>query len=319
MFRSIKAKHENSNKVKLPYRNKKFFTTGWDYQSFYVKKELGIIKLGRPQPKDENGKNKKPNPVICHVKTIPDNIVEIELIYTNKLCLAIKYKVEDTYKKIQSNNVAAIDLGEIHAITSIDNNGNALIITGRKLRSDKRLRNKEQGRIYNRISKCAKRSKQRKKYLKALNNLKVKFDAKILDSIHKITKLYVDYCVQNDIGTVYYGDLDSCTRGTAEDHIGSRNIRQKLSQWNYGLIMLQLENKLSRYNIKLIKVKEYYTSKKCPKCGKLNKPNGRNYCCECGYTMHRDVNGAINILNDNNTYGYKVTRYNKIIKYLRIA
>ena len=79
--------------------------------------------------------------------------------------------------------------------------------------------------------------------------------------------------------------------------------------------MLQLENKLSRHEIKLIKVKEYYTSKKCPACGLHNKPNGRNYECTCGYTMHRDVNGAINILNDNG--GFKVTSY-KNLKYLRV-
>ncbi len=92
-------------------------------------------------------------------------------------------------------------------------------------------------------------------------------------------------------------------------------MRQKLTQWNFGQIVQQLENKLSRHGIKLIKVKEYYTSKKCPVCGKLNKPNGRNYECECGYIMHRDVNGAINILNDNG--GFKVTKYNNL-KYLRV-
>ena len=32
MWKSIKAEHENSNKVKLPYKHKKYFTSGWDYQ-----------------------------------------------------------------------------------------------------------------------------------------------------------------------------------------------------------------------------------------------------------------------------------------------
>jgi putative transposase len=317
MFKSKIAKHENSNKVRLPYKMKKYFTTGWDYQALQVKKEEGIIKLGKPQPRNENGKKIKCAHVICHVKpeNIPNNIVEIELIYTNKLCLAIKYKVGDTYIKIKSDNVASIDLGEIHSITSIDNNGNAIIITGRKIRSDKRFRNKEQGVLFKRIAKCTKGSNQRKKYMKALNNLKTKFDAKELDSVHKITKLYENFCIQNDISTVYYGDLDSCTRDTSKDHISGKVVRQKLSQWCYGLIMLQLENKLSRHGIKLIKVKEYYTSKKCPVCGLHNKPNGRNYECTCGYAMHRDVNGAINILNDNG--GFKVQKYNNL-KYLRV-
>lgn len=314
MFESRKVNCEN-NKIKLPYKEKKYYNTYWSYQTVKINKEKGYITLSKPLKKDENGINKIQKPIKCYLKFIPDNIVEIELVYRNKLYLIVKYKIENNSVLIQSNNVAAIDLGEIHSIASIDTNGNAIIITGRKLRSDKRLRNKEQAAIYKRMSKCKRGSKQYKKYMRALNNLKTKYDFKILDSVHKITKLYEDYCIQNDIGTVYYGDLDSCSRGTKQDHVGGRVVRQKLSQWNFGEIMQQLENKLSRHGIQLIKVKEYYTSKKCPVCGKLNKPNGRNYECECGYIMHRDVNGAINILNDNG--GFKVTKYNNL-KYLRV-
>jgi putative transposase len=111
---------------------------------------------------------------------------------------------------------------------------------------------------------------------------------------------------------VYYGDLDSCTRGVDLNS----NVNQKLSQWNYGEIIRQLENKLDRHGISMIKVKEYNTSKKCPVCEKHNKPRGRNYECSCGYKMHRDINGAINILNDNSEF--KLTKYNNL-KYLRIS
>jgi len=234
MWKSIKTKHENSNKVKLPYKNKKYFTSGWDYQSIKVNYEKGIIKLSKPKIT-----NKQPKPVKCYAKTIPKNIVEIELVYKHKLMFVIKYKVEDIYKKINSDNKASIDLGEIHSITSIDNNGNAIIITGRKIRSDKRLRNKEQGKIRKRMAKCTKGSKQYKKYRKALNNLSKKFERKELDSIHKITKLYVDYCIQKDISTVYYGDLDSCTRNTKKRT--GKILGQKLNEWNYGLLIKQLE------------------------------------------------------------------------------
>lgn len=309
MWKSIKAKHENSSKVKLPYRHKKYFTTGWDKQSIKVNYEKGIIKLGKSEVNQ-----KRQKPVKCYTKTIPQNIVEIELIYKHKLILAIKYKEENNCKKINSLNKASIDLGEIHSITSIDNNGNAIIITGRKIRSDKRLRNKEQGKLRKRMSKCTKRSKQYRKYGKALNNLSKKFERKELDSIHKITKLYVDYCIQKDISTVYYGDLDSCTRNTKK-RMGKK-LGQKLNEWSYGLLVRQLENKLSRHGIKLVKVKEYYTSKKCPSCGKLNKSKGRNYICKCGYIQHRDVVGAINILNDNSEFN--IIKYNNL-KYLQIV
>jgi len=316
MFRSIKAKHENSSKVKLPYKIKKFYNTGWSHQNIKIYKDKGYLTLGKPVLPDKEYNYKRQKPIKCHLKFIPDNIVEIELIYRNGLKLAIKTKQENDNILIQSTNEASIDLGEIHSITSIDNNENAIIITGRKLREIKQLRNKHLGKLKSRMSKCTKGSKQYKKYSKAIWNLKYNTDKKILNIVHKTTKIYLNYCLQNNINKIYYGDLDDCTRNTKEEKRGNRKVRQKISQWNYGLIILQLQNKLSRYGIKLVKVKEYYTSKKCPVCGKHNKPNGRNYECRCGYKIHRDVNGAINILNDNSQYS--INKF-KNIKYLRIV
>lgn len=315
-WQSIKAKHSNSNKVKLPYKEKKFYNTGWTYQNIKINKDEGYITLAKPLIQDDLGIDRRQKPLKCFTKSLPDNIAEIELVYRDGLKLAIKYKLENDNILIQSNNESAIDLGEIHAITAIDNQGNAIIITGRKLREIKQLRNKQFANIHRKQSKCVRGSNQYKKYAKALYRLKRETDKKILDSVHKITKLYVDYCVINNISKVYYGDLDNCTRNTKQDGRGNKTVRQKLSQWCYGLLMLELENKLTRYGIKLEKVKEYYTSKKCPVCKSLNKPTGRNYICGCGYKMHRDVNGAINILNDNSQYN--ISSYTNL-KYLRIA
>jgi putative transposase len=313
MWNSIKTKHENSSKIKLPYKEKRYFNTGWDYQSIKVFYDEGYIRLAKPMVILPDGSKKKPKSIKCYAKTIPQNIVEIELLYRNGLKLAIKYKEPDIKHVIQSDNVVSIDLGEIHSITSIDNNGNSIIITGRKIRSIKRFRNKEQGKLKSKMSKCTKYSKQYKKYITALHRLELKGQNQILDGIHKTTKLYLDYCLENEISKVYYGDLDSCTRDTKE-RVG-KFVGQKLNQWNYGLLMQQLENKLTRYGIELVKVKEYYSSKKCPSCHKLNTPKGRKYKCKCGYKQHRDIVGAINILNDN--HGTELTHFTNM-KYLRI-
>jgi len=308
MFKSRKANHKNSYSVRLPYKEKKFMPTGWNQNCIVVDYENKIIKLARKM----NG-NVKLTPVICHCKTIPNYIVEIELIYKNGLYLAIKYKEPKVNENIISNNSAAIDLGEIHSITSIDNNGNAIIITGRKIREIKRYRNKEMGKLKSKMSKCEKGSNNYKKYNHALWNLKYKIDRQILDCVHKITKLYLDYCLENNISKIYYGDLDSCTRNSSE-RVG-KIAGQKLNQWNYGEIMQQLHNKLERYGIELVKVSEAYTSQTCPSCGKRHKPTNRNYICECGYTQHRDLVGAMNILNFNE--GTNLKEY-KTLKYLRI-
>lgn len=314
-WKSISAKHNNSHKVKLPYKNKKYFTSGWDYQSIRVDYDNGIIMLSKPKTMID-GKMRILKPIKCHSKSIPQNIVEVELVWRGRLYLAVKYKEHTTYKQIKSDNVAAIDLGEIHAVASMDNNGNAVIITGRQMRSYKRFRNKQQAELRAKMSKCTKDSKQWSKYQRAMDKVAFKSKRKTNDALHKITKHYVDYCVVRDIKRVYYGDLDSLTRNSKQNNVGHTFTRQKINQWEYGELIKLLEPKLSRHGIELIKVKEYYTSQKCPKCKNLNKPMGRNYVCGCGYTQHRDVVGAMNILNDN--AGTNI-QYYQVKKYLQIA
>ena len=92
---------------------------------------------------------------------------------------------------------------------------------------------------------------------------------------------------------------------------------QKLRDWCYGLLTLQLENKLSRYGIELVKISEAYSSQTCPRCGRRHKPVGRNYECQCGYKQHRDLVGAMNILNFNEKDVHIEEYVTK--KYLRIA
>lgn len=310
MFRSRKATHENNNKVKLPYKEKKYFVVGWNVFSYVIDYKNKILKLSKKV--DENGRPQKQ--VYCSFKTMPKHVVEIELIYRNGLCFAVKYKEPKVNENIKESNVASIDFGEIHSITSIDNNGNAIIITGRKLRSIKRLQNKEQAKLRSKRDKLTKGSRQYKKYSRAIYKLSVKTDKQILDCVHKISKLYLDYCIDNGISRVYYGDLDSCTRNSSE-RVG-KIVGQKLNDWCYGLLALQLENKLSRYGIEMIKVSEAYSSQTCPRCGHRHKPTNRNYECQCGYTQHRDIVGAMNILNFNEK-DIHIENYSSL-KYLRI-
>lgn len=311
MFRSMKAEHENSKKVKLPYKKKKYFVVGWNVFSYVIDYRNNEVRLSRKIGED---KKIKP-PVVCTFKTMPKHVVEIELVYRNGLCFAIKYKEPKANENIKQNNIAAIDFGEIHSITSIDNNGNAIIITGRKIRSIRRFQDKEKAKLCSKRDKIAKGSRQYRKYSRAIYKLSIKTDRQILDCVHKISKLYLDYCIQNGISKVYYGDLDSCTRNTS-DKINNF-VGQKLNDWCYGLLTLQLENKLSRYGIEMIKVSEAYSSQTCPHCSHRHKPVGRNYECQCGYKQHRDLVGAMNILNFNEKDVHIEEYVTK--KYLRIA
>jgi putative transposase len=293
MWKSIKAKHKNSRKVNLPYKLKNFLPTGWDYQAIFPdykkhKIELTSIKSRRKK-------------VTCRVKSMPQNIVEIELVYKGKYYLAIKYKEEDQTNLIQSDNMASIDLGEIHAITSIDNNGNCIIITNRKIRSLIRLKDKRQAELMSKRSNCIINSKMYKKYTKAIWKIKYEFDRKINDAIHKQTSLYLNWCIKNQISKVIYGNVDNTTRNSHGRL--NKNTNHKLNMWRFGKIIQQLNNKLTRFGIKLVKVDEYYSSQTCPHCGNKRRVSNRNYeCKKCSYKQHRDIVGAINILNNNLKY-----------------
>lgn len=48
----------------------------------------------------------------------------------------------------------------------------------------------------------------------------------------------------------------------------------------------------------VIILKKYKTTQMCSKCGRIHKMNlnNREYICECGNTIDRDLNSAINIL-----------------------
>jgi putative transposase len=308
MWESRKAKHKDSRKVELPYKEKKYFPTGWVTINIKFNKKRNRIYLTRPKP--EKGLAK---PVSCRTKSIPENIVEIELVYKDKYYLAIKYKEPDIENLIQSSNSASIDLGEIHAITSIDNNGNVIIITNRKVRSIIRLKDKRQGRITSLRTDCKKGSKHAKKFTKAIYKIKYKNDRRILNAVHKQSKLYLIWCLQHNIKTVYYGNVDSTTRNSSGKK--SKYINHKLNMWCFGKLIQQLENKLHRWGIDLICVSEAYSTKTCPNCGRLNKTTSRNYSCKCGYSQHRDIVGSMNILNKNT--GLKITRYKKK-EYLQI-
>ena len=71
----------------------------------------------------------------------------------------------------------------------------------------------------------------------------------------------------------------------------------------YGMFLSMLEYKLSDRNKYLIKVDKWFPSSQiCHCCGKIN-PEMKNLTirtmtCDCGLTMNRDQNAAINILRE---------------------
>ena len=212
---------------------------------------------------------------------------------------------------IVSDTKMGIDLGEIHSISATTNEGDALIVTNRLGRSFKRYRNKQKQKIQKKMSRCKKGSNRYKKLAKAKKRLQTKTSNKLKNLYHHTTKKAVQFAKEHNVSEIVCGDCKGVERNTKKKRRLDRNTRQKIAQLEYGTLIDQLTYKSKLNGIGFILEKESYTSQKCPKCGALHKMNGRTYKCrDCGYTAHRDVNGAWNILNKQ--YNFDIPLFNLV-------
>ncbi|PKM70277.1 MAG: transposase, partial [Firmicutes bacterium HGW-Firmicutes-18] len=81
------------------------------------------------------------------------------------------------------------------------------------------------------------------------------------------------------------------------------NFGKSVSDNGYGSFVSMLDYKLREQGKQLIKIDRWYpSSKRCSVCGKTKKTlllSERTYHCEnCGITLDRDHNAAINIKNE---------------------
>ena len=150
---------------------------------------------------------------------------------------------------------------------------------------------KKLAREQRKLSRCQKGSQNYKKQKKrvALCHEKIRNQRK--DFQHKLsTSLAESYdavCVE---------DLN--LKGMA----GGFHFGKGVHDNGYGLFLSMLEYKLEERGKYLIKVDCYFASSKiCSVCGKKKEElslSDRIYCCECGNRMDRDVNAAVNIMNE---------------------
>lgn len=295
---------------KYPYKQKKYFNTKWANNGFIIHPNGTIeLKMGRWERK-----NQPPIVVKIDKEQIPNGTVkEIEL---RKLMLCLSYENGEQPTTKKEGTIAAGDPGEIHAISAVSENGSSIIITGRKIRSIHRLRNKKIAELQKKMSKCKKGSRKWKKYNRAKQYILSKSEAQLKDCLHKTTKQLVDWCLEQNVKHFMIGDVEGVQRNKKKKR--SKLVNQKLSNWCFGKLYDYLKYKLEAKGITFEKVDESYTTQTCPVCGKKKKPSSRNFICACGYSQHRDVHSACNILTKH-LYGefrpMKITNH----KYLRIA
>jgi putative transposase len=237
---------------------------------------------------------------------------KIELTHENIARVEVKsgfayivYRVEDPPLK-QDGQVMGVDLGVIHTATTVKEDGEARIYTGRDLLSIQRYFNKEIGRAQSIVKK---QSHGKKEWSKRLSQLARKRARQIKHVLHAQTKAIVDDCVRSNVNVVVAGDLHNICKLRSDTKKPEKLVRarswgrvnnQKNHAWSFSQFTATLEYKLRREGILLVQVNEKATSKTCCRCGEIRKRNrktrGLYVCSKCGLHINADVNGAVNIL-----------------------
>ena len=284
-LKSARSLRKENPDIRYPYKNKKWFCVHWKKQA--IKVEGRSIHLS-------NGKGRQGITFKLPVELANCKPNCVELIWGNGYWFSITLEVEGK-QQVLGFNTAAIDMGEIHAITITDGE-EAEVISGRELRSVKRYRNKTIGKLARKQSRCKKGSHRWKRLQAVKSKVIAECERRTKDLNHKITRLAVDWCIEHDIKTLAIGDITGIAQNTKSEKRLNRKNRQKISQWEFYKQRQYLEYKCDEVGIETTLESEHGTSKTCPRCGNQYKPNGRNYNCPaCNLKIHRDVVGASNI------------------------
>ncbi|MCL6477090.1 MAG: transposase [Peptococcaceae bacterium] len=286
--RTRELREKDHTDWRYPYRKKYFFTVTWKksaitHNGTYLKlsNKRGVKSLELTLPE--------------HLK---DAVIhQVQLVWhRNGYWLHVTVE-KPALSKVQGNVFAAADPGEVHALALTDGE-DALVISGRLLRSLARLRNKELRKFQRAISRTKKGSRRRKKLMAAKYEFLNWIERQMEHVLHAISAIVVSWCKERNVKKLFYGDPSG-----VRDRDCGRKHNQRMSQWPFGWLRKLVEYKLKRHGIELEKKEEHGTTGTCPECAEYTKQTGRVYKCgnkECGFAgAHRDVVGASGILDVN--------------------
>lgn len=214
------------------------------------------------------------------------------------------YEAVEEQRNFDKNNALAIDFGLNNLATCVTSIGKSFIIDGRRLKSINQWYNKQNSRLQSIKDK----QNLNKKVTNRQRQIQRNRNNKINDYMNKTARKIINYCINNDIGTLVCGYNETFQRNT---NIGKIN-NQNFTQIPYGKLREKLEYLCQFYGITFIKQEESYTSKASffdnDEIPIYNADNPQKYTfsgkrikrglyqTKDGFTFNADVNGALNIL-----------------------
>ena len=242
-------------------------------------------------------------PKIGHVKAIihrkPDDNWSIKSATVSqesdgKFYISVLFEIADTINTYVADTTNAIGLDYASDGLYVDNNGN--VGTNHKYYRESHDKLAKAQRRLSRMQGAKKHEIKSKNYIKQLrklNKIHRHISNQRLDNLHqistKIANLYDVVCVES-------------LNMKLMSNKGFGNGKATLDN-GYGMFLSMLEYKLSERNKYLVKVDNWFPSSQiCHCCGEVH-PEMKNLTirtmkCDCGLTISRDQNAAINILRE---------------------
>jgi IS605 OrfB family transposase len=132
------------------------------------------------------------------------------------------------------------------------------------------------------------------KKLDAIRKIGNKESRWMKDMNHKISRQIINFAIANGVGLIRMEDL---TEIRNQRQSKKSDPGRSLHNWTFYQLQEMIRYKAEMAGIRFELVNPKYTSQTC-KCGyrdKANRNDIRFKCEKCGYTIHADLNGAINI------------------------
>lgn len=296
------------------FRGKEYFFTLSFIQDFIIKENILKISYSNYRKLDIKLDYILPiKDLIClRNKTRESEIKQLKIYkINNKYFASITYeKKENALKNVDNNKILSIDLGKKNLLSVYDVEHNKGILYNSKylIKNQKFLDKRIDGlkSLRDTKTKNSRKSKQINKKLKKVQSKKKVQTNLILQRVSK------NLSKQNK--TILIGELSNLKKNI-KSNFKSLN-RQMQNNWNLQTFIRLLEYKNKLRGNQVIKVNEAWTSKTCCKCNNINYDlnlSDRQYICDCGNDINRDINGAINI------YKHFVGDYNPPFETLSVS
>ena len=188
--------------------------------------------------------------------------------------------------KVEGGLRASVDLGIVNLATVYVEDGDWYIFKGGGVLSQYECYSKR----ISRVQKLLARHKQRgSRKLKLLYDKRRRF---LRHALNCMVRRIMSDLKEKGVGEVVIGYPKDISR--------KHGNKLDTNFWNYGYVIKRFEDVGEELGIKIVKVGEGYSSKKCSLCGEAHEggriKRGLYKCPRIGKVINADLNGAMNIL-----------------------